>query len=312
MTPSEDDPLLRRLSASDETASLALLVELCRQCPALRLWLWNDFIRDPKIRKRFGEVVDDAGQSPPPRFIDLSDDGRSWREERERLRAELPTRPFGGLSLGQVETLLRRFQAGGIDLGTFVLARDWRETGQASPAQIWAGVQFLDSLLPARDWRLHRNLADAFTFLRRFGKKAKRRASFSPADWWKAQILFYMLRQHHCLAKNLRQIAAVYLVDEEHMRSFCVVGGGVTELQKYAVLQLEQSALAGTNSLNEVFVAVGGMKLNALNPACVASANEGVSDNCVFYRNPAIVDRSRRCRGSRGPGVQYRRPLPPP
>ena len=229
MTPSENDPLLRRLSASDETASLALLVDLCRQCPALRLWLWNDFIRDPKIRKRFGGVVDDAAQSPPPRFIDLSDDGRSWREERERLRAELPTRPFGGLSLRQVETLLRRFQAGGIDLGTFVLTRDWRKAGRASPAQIWAGVHFLDLLLPARDWRLHRNLADAFTFLRRFGKKAKRRASFSPADWWKAQILFYMLR-HPCPAYRTRELRAHLAVlgvevSTKDVRRFCARHG---------------------------------------------------------------------------------------
>lgn len=229
MTPSENDPLLRRLSASDETASLALVVELCRQCPALRLWLWYDFVRDPKLRQRLGAVVDDAAQSPPSRFIDLSDDGGSWREEQKRLRAELPTRPFGGLSLRQVETLLRRFQAGGIDLGTFVLARDWREAGRASPAQIWAGVQFLDALLPARDWRLHRNLADAFTFLRRFGKKSKRRASFSPADWWKAQTLFYMLR-HPRPAYRTRELRAQLAtlgveVSTKDMRRFCARHG---------------------------------------------------------------------------------------
>lgn len=229
MTLSDSDPLLQRLGASDETASLALVTQLCRRCPAFRLWLWHDFVRDAKIRQRFARVVDDATQSPPARLIDLSDDGRSWREERERLRTELPTRPFGGLSLRQVETLLRRFQAGGIDLGTFVLARDWREAGHASPAQIWAGVQFLDSLLPARDWRLHRNLAEAFTFLRRFGKKAKRRASFSPSDWWKAQLLFYMLR-HPRPAYRTRELRAHLAtlgveVSTKDVRRFCARHG---------------------------------------------------------------------------------------
>src|SRR5205085_1518504 len=114
--------------------------------PALRSWLWDDFARDAKTRKRFAGVVDDTTQSPPPRCIDLSDDGHSWREERRRLREELPLRPFGGLSLREVEILIRSYQAGSIDIGTFLLARDWHEAGQASPALVWAGIQFLDSL----------------------------------------------------------------------------------------------------------------------------------------------------------------------
>jgi hypothetical protein len=63
-----------------------------------------------------------------------------------------------------VETLIRRYQAGTIDFGTFLLSRAWRTAGRASPAVIWAGVRFLDSLLPARDWRLHKHLRKAFAF----------------------------------------------------------------------------------------------------------------------------------------------------
>ena len=55
---SEVTPFLRRLSAGDETASLALLAHLCRQCPAFRLWLWDGFGRDPKLRGKLAEIVD--------------------------------------------------------------------------------------------------------------------------------------------------------------------------------------------------------------------------------------------------------------
>lgn len=225
MTLSENNPLLHRLSLSDETASLALLTHLCRQSPALRSWLWNEFARDPAVRKQFARVVTDPAQSPPDRFIDFSDDGRAWREELRRLREELPTRPFGGLSLREVETLIRRYQAGSIDLGTFLLARDWREPGKASPALMWAGMQFLDSILPARDWRLHSHLRNAFTFLSRFGKKGKRRAAFSPSDWWKAQLLFYILR-HPRPAYRTRELSAHLAaqgltVHAREIRRFC-------------------------------------------------------------------------------------------
>jgi hypothetical protein len=225
MTLSENDPLLQRLSATDETASLALLVQLCRQCPALRSWLNDEFARDAKTRKNFARVVDDASQTPPSRFIELSDDGFAWRQEQRRLRAELPTRPFGGLSLHEVELLIRCYQAGRIDVGTFLLVRDWNKPGEASPALVWAGVQFLDSLIAARDWRLHSHLANAFTFLARFGGKGKRRAAFSPRDWWRAQVLFYILR-HPRAAYRTRELRAHLAslgveVSTREMRRFC-------------------------------------------------------------------------------------------
>lgn len=63
------------------------------------------------------------------------------------------------------------------------------------PALAWAGLAFLDSLLPGRSWRAHSHLAKTFTLLPRFDQKAKRRALFSPSDWWKARLLFYLLRK---------------------------------------------------------------------------------------------------------------------
>lgn len=188
------DPVLQRLSVSNEAASIAMVTWLCRQCPEFRAWLWSDFARSPEVRKEFAQVVDDTGAVLPGCFIELTDEARSWREEKRRLRENIPGRPFGGLSRPEVEILIRRYQAGGIDLGTFLLTHDWRDAGKSSPALAWAGLAFLDSLLPSRDWRVHSHLAKAFTFLGRFDQKAKRRASFSPSDRWKARVLFYLLR----------------------------------------------------------------------------------------------------------------------
>lgn len=191
---SASDLVLQRLSASDEAASLALVTKLCRQCQEFRLWLWNDFVRSPEVRKEFARVVDDAEAALPASFIELTGESRSWREERRRLRENISTHPFGGLSRSEVEILIRRYQAGNIDLGTFLLTHEWREEGKESPALAWAGLAFLDSLLPGRSWRAHSHLAKTFTLLRRFDQKAKRRALFSPSDWWKARLLFYLLR----------------------------------------------------------------------------------------------------------------------
>src|SRR5580698_4206030 len=104
----EVTPLLRRLSASDETASLALLAILCRQCAAFRIWLWDSFGRDPKLREKLAEIVDDPAAPLPERLSELSGDSRPWTEERQRLRDELPGHTFGGLSRAEVETLIRR------------------------------------------------------------------------------------------------------------------------------------------------------------------------------------------------------------
>lgn len=188
------NPVLQRLSASNETASLALFIWLCRQCPDLRLWLSGDFASSAVVRKEFECAIDDPAAPLPRHFIELSGESRSWREEQRRLRANIPTHPFGGLSRRQVEILIRQYQAGNIDLGTFLLTHDWRESGEKSPALAWAGLAFLDSLLPSRNWRVHSHLAKTFTFLRQYGKKAKRRASFSPSDWWKARLLLYLMR----------------------------------------------------------------------------------------------------------------------
>lgn len=223
------DPLLSRLAATDDAASLAILTQLCRQSPRLRHWLWEDFGADPAIRKRFAGLVADGAQSPPLRFADLTEDNGSWQKERRALREQMPTRPYGGLSYGEVETLIREYQASGIDLGIFLLARDWREAGKASPAMLWAGLQFLDSTFPGRQWRSVKQLGKAFTFLRRYENKAKRRTVVGYAGWWKVQVLFYLLGHPRASYRTRdlgAHLAAVGLrVGTKDLRRFCARHG---------------------------------------------------------------------------------------
>ena len=219
------DPILSRLSATDDAASLAILTHLCRRSPGLRHWLAEDFGRDPEIRKRFARLVESETATSPSRFADLTADNHGWREERRRLREHLPTRPYGGLSRHEIETLIRRYQAGALDLGTFLLAHDWREPGVASPALLWAGIQFLDATLPSRQWRLIKHLGKVFAFLRRYENKAKRRGAVGYADWWKVQVLFYLLR-HPRAAYRTRELHAHLAalgvnVDTKDIRRFC-------------------------------------------------------------------------------------------
>lgn len=222
---SRADPLLSRLAATDDAASLAILTHLCRQSPGLLHWLAEDFGRDPAIRKRFARLVESDTQAPPSRFADLTADNTAWREERRRLREQLSTRPYGGLARPEVETLIRHHQAGALDLGTFLLAHHWRKAGAASPSLLWAGMQFLDSTLPTRQWRLIKHLGKVFAFLRRYENKAKRRNAVGYADWWKVQVLFYLLRHprdSYRTRELLAHLASLGVrVSTKDIRRFC-------------------------------------------------------------------------------------------
>lgn len=224
-----NDPLLARLCAGEEAACLGILAQLCRTSPAFRAWLWDDFGRDPKVRKRLATVLDRKGAALPAHFHELTDTADAWREEQRQLRAVSSAKPFGGLSRTEVETLVRGFQAGHIDVGTFALVRDWSKAGEASPAAMWGGLLFLDQLIPARSWRLHMHLRRAFTFLLRFGKGEPRRSSFARADWWRTQLLWFILSHPRPAYRNVdlrNHLADIGVkVSAKEIRRFCIKHG---------------------------------------------------------------------------------------
>ena len=232
MSPSTD--ALSRLLADDgDSATQASFVQLCRVSPAFRRWLWEDFTRDPQLRAKVARVVADA-KAPAVNgarwFAELAEEDHAWREEQHRLQKEMPrlVRPYGGLTWNEVERLVRYYQAGTLDLGTFLLVHAWREAGasaEASPLLTRAAARFLHAVVHDGEIRLLRHFAKALRFLRTCEQKTKRRTALGHADRWKLHALFYMLR-HPREAYRIRELRADLLsrglrVAAKDIRRFC-------------------------------------------------------------------------------------------
>jgi hypothetical protein len=225
-----DGPLFKRLAENtDESATVGLLTQLCRESPELRHWLWADFGRSAQVRKKFAEIVKDPGSLPATGFADLTNDNVALREEARRLREQFPARIYGGLTWSEVMTLVRHHQAAGVDLGAFVLARDWQKTGKASPLLMWAGIEFLDLAIASGHRRLLKHLNRALVFLKQCESKAKRRSALGFTDWWKLQVLFYLLK-HPQASYTIRELIAHLTAlglkpAAQDLRRFCARNG---------------------------------------------------------------------------------------
>jgi hypothetical protein len=156
------DLLLRRLMENnDESATAALFLQLYRQSPELRHWLREDYGRDAKLRKKVDGLAMKGASPQVARFAELTDDNGPWRKERRRLKKEISGHIYGGLTWNEVVQLIHRYQAAHLDPGAFLLVRQWREAGKVTPALIWAGLAFLESVLPSGKRRLLKHLNQA-------------------------------------------------------------------------------------------------------------------------------------------------------
>ena len=184
------------VGATDESAAVSLFVELCRTSPALRLWLYEDFARDPIQRAEFARVLK-ATDRRVTRFADLNGDGSGWRDELRTLRARFAEATFGGLSFNQLKELIVRYQAGQGDSGAFLLAVEWhrhRGTGPLPPRLIRAACDVLDAALAPGGTGLLQQLARAAELAEAFGNRDRLRAALGFTDWWKLNLLLYMMR----------------------------------------------------------------------------------------------------------------------
>ena len=148
--PSSSDPLLHRLlTETDESAVTELFVRLCRESAALRQWLWEDFARNERTRERFAKRLR-AKSSAVARVADLGDEGAAWHAEVAQLRQRFSDRIYGGLTWREVETLIGKLRAGRVDVGTFLLALEWRRAGARAPRSaglVGAGATWLHDVL---------------------------------------------------------------------------------------------------------------------------------------------------------------------
>jgi hypothetical protein len=181
---------------------LRLLADICRRFPDLREWLLEDFARDAKVRANFLGLVEtgDLGSGDmADAFAEMAGELGSWQEEKHRMQAELPaqaTRPFGGLTWDEIESLVRRYEARTLRLDVFLLVRDWRKAGEsakASPRLLRASADLLDAAIRSGDIRLFTELSRAVALLSNL-EKGSLRTAFGYADWWKLHALVYMMR----------------------------------------------------------------------------------------------------------------------
>jgi hypothetical protein len=225
-----DEPLFKRLAENtDESATAALLTQLCRESPELRHWLWEDFGRNVQVRKKFAAVVKDSASPPVGGFADLTNDSGPLREEERRLREQFPAGLYGGLTWNEIMTLIRHHQAGGVDLGAFLLARDWQNAGRASPLLMWAGIEFLELAISSGHRRLLKHLYRALVVLKRCESKTKRRSALGYTDWWKLHVLFYVLKHPRTSYRTRELLAHLAVLGLEpaaqDLRRFCARNG---------------------------------------------------------------------------------------
>src|SRR5262249_51246007 len=84
--------------------------------------------------------------------------------------------------------------------------------------------------------------------------------------------------EHHQLAEDLAEVAAVDLINDEYKRAIAIAGGALAEVVEDAVTSLEAARLARTEALDEILIGVGLVKLNHFYTAFVLVFHEGVGE----------------------------------
>ena len=93
----------------------------------------------------------------------------------------------------------------------------------------WAGLEFLELVLPSGRRRLLLHLERALAFLNAYEDKANRRSMLGYADRWKMHVMFYVLR-HPAPSYRTRDLRAHIAslgirVSAKVMRQFCIRHG---------------------------------------------------------------------------------------
>lgn len=221
---------LQAFTESDDDAAFRLFARLCRASPSLREWLWEEFARKPKTRAKVAAAL--AKNTTEADAMAFASDNRPLRIEAAALRQQMPARIYGGLMWSEVEALVRHYQAGKIDLGTFLLVGEWRREAGAAfepPRLTLASAEWFGQMVRAGETRLLRHVGKTMRFLASLEKAPRRRGLFGHTDWWKLNVLFYMLR-HPRESYRTRELRT-YLADlgmqvgTKDIRRFCTRHG---------------------------------------------------------------------------------------
>lgn len=230
--PDRDGLLHQLLTETDESATAALFVQLCRESPALRHWLWEDFARDEQTRARFAARLKQPDAPVPPRVAELATEDTGRAAELAHLRQQVSARIYGGRTWAEIESIIVQLRAGRADLAAFLLALEWQRAGNRAPRSaplMRAGAAFLDAVLRGHGRSRIAQLGSAAEIVRTGAESKTRRASVGYGDWWKLQLLLHILR-HPRPSYRTRELHAHLLtlglrVDPREIRRFCIRHG---------------------------------------------------------------------------------------
>lgn len=197
----KSEGLFEVVCESDGTAMALIFMQLCREWPELRRWLWREFATSEKVRNHFAQILE---KGPEPTtgshwIAEFSGEAGPWRIERQRLIKSLDPqmlRPFGGRSYAEIVKLIRQHQAGTLDLGAFMLAREWLNAkGKAKNS--WrlmrAAGEFINEVVSGKTHLLV-HFEKSLQQVALYQNKARRRQTLGHANWWKLQLLLYIFR----------------------------------------------------------------------------------------------------------------------
>ncbi|RRJ96056.1 hypothetical protein Ga0100231_019090 [Opitutaceae bacterium TAV4] len=240
-TQSGSDDVLRHLAEDNDTAAAALFLDLCRTSPVLRSWLWGRFAKSETIRTELARVLDSSQPVADPLalFSTLSGEPVTGADrEIAALQRDLPAKVhaprYGGLTRREVETLIRRYQAGHIDTASFLFVYAWRrhlQSGatQPPPTLLRASNSYLATMISEGRVDLAKELSKALIFLsdKKVGEIGK--SDFGYAHWWKLCVLHYMLnhpKARYCTGELHDYLKSQgVIIDPKEIRVFCKTHG---------------------------------------------------------------------------------------
>ena len=132
---------------------------------------------------------------------------------------------YGGLAHRQVVSLIRIYQAGTIDPVAFMLALAWWRTKRLSPALLNATAAYIQNEFGKDEPRLIYEFYRAIALLSGHSPGSINRALIGHVNWWKVQILEYML-QNPKPAYQIREFVRLLKPDSPNIvpkdvRAFC-------------------------------------------------------------------------------------------
>ena len=184
--------LLHELSLHDDASELRHFVEVCRRSLRVRTWLFGRFALEPKTQQKFRTFLRD-GSAPA--------DGL-WSPVLEKEVTSRPplapgARDFGGLPESAIWALIKRYQAGRINVMTFLLVRVWLQVAAAdrsAPPALWrATLDHWAAIVGDAEGLLARDLLKAIAFFHERPNGLAGGVDIESEDSWKIHVLLYIL-----------------------------------------------------------------------------------------------------------------------